>query len=29
LQHLPDPSGVVALRRMPQTEVADLVEAAR
>ncbi len=29
LQHLPRPGGVVALSGMPQTEVADLVEAAR
>src|SRR3954454_10462838 len=29
LQHLPPPSGVVALHRMPQAAVADLVEAAR
>src|SRR5712672_2085561 len=29
LQHMADPSGVVALRRMPQTEVSDFVEAAR
>jgi hypothetical protein len=29
LQHLPHPAGVVALRGMPQAEVADLVEAAR
>src|ERR1700679_504629 len=29
LQHLPHPRGIVALRGMPQTEVSDLVEAAR
>src|SRR5208337_2220608 len=29
LQHLPHSSGVVALRWMPEAEIADLVEAAR
>ena len=29
MQHLPDPSGVVGLRGMPKSEVADLVKAAR
>src|SRR6202453_2656133 len=29
LQHLPHPRAIVALRGMPQTEVSDLVEAAR